>query len=208
MPRDAGGKWPGPPSTHAAGRRLAVASVAGVVVAGVVAAGYVAWQAAELIGWDVAAGAFLLSLWVAVGRLDAGGTERVARNEDPSAPLADLVIVSAAIACIVGSGLALTLAGRSSGGTKAYLIALAVSGVIVGWASVHSVFTLRYARLYYGGAHGGLDFQSDAPQCFVDFAYVAFTVAMTFQVSDTDVTAAEFRRTILRHALSPTCSAR
>jgi uncharacterized membrane protein len=34
-----------------------------------------------------------------------------------------------------------------------------------------------------------------------DFAYTAFTVGMTFQVSDTDITSQEMRRAVLRHAL-------
>jgi uncharacterized membrane protein len=35
----------------------------------------------------------------------------------------------------------------------------------------------------------------------VDFAYLAFTIGMTFQVSDTNLTAKPIRRTALRHAL-------
>jgi len=49
---------------------------------------------------------------------------------------------------------------------------------------------------------GGIDFKNDGdPPDYQDFAYVAFTVGMTFQVSDTDVQARTIRRTVLRHAL-------
>jgi len=36
---------------------------------------------------------------------------------------------------------------------------------------------------------------------YLDFAYTAFTVGMTFQVSDTAITQRAMRRTVLRHAL-------
>ena len=34
-----------------------------------------------------------------------------------------------------------------------------------------------------------------------DFAYVAFTVGMTYQVSDTEITSKAIRTAVLRHAL-------
>ena len=67
---------------------------------------------------------------------------------------------------------------------------------------VHTVFTLRYAHEYYRPPVGGIDFKSsDQPPDYRDFAYVAFTVGMTFQVSDTDVQDLIVRRTVLGHAL-------
>ena len=36
---------------------------------------------------------------------------------------------------------------------------------------------------------------------YLDFAYVAFTVGMTFQVSDTDISQRALRSLVLRHAL-------
>ncbi len=73
--------------------------------------------------------------------------------------------------------------------------------MVLSWAVVHTVFTLRYAHEYYAAPSGGIDFKNDAPPDYQDFAYVAFTVGMTFQVSDTDVQKRVIRRTILRHAL-------
>jgi uncharacterized membrane protein len=62
------------------------------------------------------------------------------------------------------------------------------------------VFTLRYARTYYAEG-GGIDFNGDRPPDYRDFGYVAFTIGMTYQVSDTDLTSNSLRRTALRHAL-------
>jgi uncharacterized membrane protein len=41
----------------------------------------------------------------------------------------------------------------------------------------------------------------DDPPRYADFAYLAFTIGMTFQVSDTDLKTTEIRATALRHAL-------
>jgi uncharacterized membrane protein len=72
--------------------------------------------------------------------------------------------------------------------------------VALSWLSVHAVYTLRYADLYYRTG-GGIDFHDDGAPDFGDFAYVAFTIGMTFQVSDTDLVSRPIRRTALRHAL-------
>jgi uncharacterized membrane protein len=115
----------------------------------------------------------------------------------------DLPICSAAVACIVGAGFALGRAGSSKGATKGELIALAVLSVFLSWAAVHTVFTLKYARLFYGGQSkgGGVNFNEDEPPDYRDFAYLAMTIGMTFQVSDTDLGSKAIRRTALRHAL-------
>jgi uncharacterized membrane protein len=58
---------------------------------------------------------------------------------------------------------------------------------------------LRSARLYYGPPTGGIDFGADDPE-YTDFAYLALTIGMTFQVSDTDLRARTIRRAALHHA--------
>jgi uncharacterized membrane protein len=63
------------------------------------------------------------------------------------------------------------------------------------------VFVLRYADLYYNDGVGGVDFPGDEDPDYRDFAYLGFTVGMTYQVSDTNVTSRAIRRTIIRHAL-------
>lgn len=72
---------------------------------------------------------------------------------------------------------------------------------MLSWAVVHTTFVLRYTRLYYTGQDGGVDFNQPEPPAYLDFAYRAFTIGMTFQVSDTTIQAGAIRRTVLRHAL-------
>ena len=98
-------------------------------------------------------------------------------------------------------GLLLVRAGGAAGGTKAYLITLGVVSVALSWTLVHTVFTLRYARAYYGVPVGGIDFNEEDPPNYLDFAYLAVTIGMTFQVSDTNLTSKGIRRIALGHAL-------
>lgn len=186
----------------ATGRRVAVACLLGVA-AGAGTASALPWQAAELLGWDAAALCFLVWTWAVIWPKSAADTRRHAASEDPSVPLADLVVCSAAIACIVGAGYALAHAGAAVGATKAGLIALAAASVLLSWGAVHTVFALRYARLFYrdGPQGAGISFNQDEPPDYRDFAYLAMTIGMTFQVSDTDIGAKAIRRTALRHAL-------
>jgi uncharacterized membrane protein len=66
---------------------------------------------------------------------------------------------------------------------------------------VHSLFTLEYARLYYEEPVGGVDFNQQERPTYRDFAYLAFTLGMTYQVSDTSIGSSAVRAVALRHAL-------
>ena len=74
---------------------------------------------------------------------------------------------------------------------------------MVSWLLVHTIFALKYARLYYGGGapRAGSSSSTSCGRRTPTSRYLAFTIGMTFQVSDTDLQTAEFRRLALRHAL-------
>jgi len=183
-----------------AGTRVAVATVLGVG-GGVVAMLFTLWQAAVLIGWDVAVAALLGWIWVALAPMGADETRNNANREDPSARLSELLVLTAGVAVLAAVGLVLLRAGSATGGTKAYLITLGVISVALSWSLVHTVFTLRYARAYYSVPVGGIDFNEGDPPTYLDFAYLAVTIGMTFQVSDTNLTSKGVRRIALSHAL-------
>ena len=85
--------------------------------------------------------------------------------------------------------------------TKALLIALAIAVVSLSWLTVHTLYLVRYGDLYYSDPIGGIDFNDDEPPDYRDFAYLALTIGMTFQVSDTSLTSKAMRRVAIRHAL-------
>ena len=158
-------------------------------------------RATPLIGWDILALVFGVWVWSTVWRLDAETTAAHARREDPSSRMADAVLLGAAIASLIAVGLVLAGAGHASGIAQYLQAGLALMSVFVSWALIHTVFTLRYARLYYAGQAGGINFNQTAAPDYGDFAYLSFTIGMTFQVSDTDLTAKDMRRAALGHAL-------
>src|SRR5215469_15856768 len=174
--------------------------IIGAVVAGVVWR-YIMPAPALLMGWDVAAIIYLVFVWAAVYRMNAEVTARLAGREDPSNPVAELVVVVASIAALIGVAFALVRAGQETGGTKGLLIALGALSVIVSWLVVHTVYMLRYARSYYGEPPGGIGFNEDDDPAYLDFAYFSFTIGMTFQVSDTNISRKDIRRLALHHAL-------
>jgi uncharacterized membrane protein len=63
------------------------------------------------------------------------------------------------------------------------------------------LYALRYAAMYYSDPEGGVDFNSKEQPRFSDFLYMAFTLGMTYQVADTDLTTSAFRKATLGHAV-------
>jgi uncharacterized membrane protein len=182
-------------------QRLLVATAVGLVAAGVVAV-LSPWQLAALAGWDGAAGFFVLSVWLSVSRFSPEETRIHATREDNSRVAASLLLLSASVASLVGTGFDLMKAAHAFTGGRVILTVAGILTVALSWGVVHTVFALRYAHEYYTPPVGGIDFKTrDELPDYHDFAYVAFTVGMTFQVSDTDIQARATRRTVLRHAL-------
>lgn len=154
-----------------------------------------------LVGWDTTVSVYLVWLWASIRTRDAEKTAARATTTDPDRTITDVLLLTAAVASLIAVGFVLTHAGQNHGARELLQIGLALASVVLSWALVHTVFTLRYARLYYTGPTGGIDFnQPDAPT-YRDFAYLAFTIGMTFQVSDTPLQSPDIRRTALRHGL-------
>jgi uncharacterized membrane protein len=174
----------------------ALTALLAAVAAGVGVSVAASWQYGLLVGWMVGATVFVIWMWVALWPMDAYSTARHAVREDPGRALTDLLVVLSSIASLIAVGV--LLLADNEGNARA---ALSVGSVALAWSSVHTVFATRYARLYYAGPDGGIDFNETGPPRYTDFAYLAFTIGMTFQVSDTDLKSKDIRATALRHAL-------
>jgi uncharacterized membrane protein len=151
-----------------------------------------------LLGWMAAAALFTTWMWVIIWPMDADQTADHATVEDAGRAATDVVVVLAAVASL--GAVALLLMG-SSGAHKDLDAGLGVLSVALAWGTLHTVSTTRYARLYYSSEPEGIDFNETDPPKFSDFAYLAFTIGMTFQVSDTDLKTKAVRAAALRHAL-------
>jgi uncharacterized membrane protein len=184
------------PARHRLGAAMVAAGVAGGTCAFVAA-----WSVAGLVAWCAAATTFLGLTWLTVFRADAARTRGLATREDLARVETDLVLLVACTVSLIGVAFVIAKAANAEGMAKAAITALGVLGVVLAWATVHTVFALRYAGLYYAGTEGGIDFHGKEEPDYRDFAYLAFTIGMTYQVSDTDLTTKAIRRTALKHAL-------
>lgn len=175
--------------------------VAAGVIAGVSAGVGGFWEYAPVVAWAAACIVYVGWVWLAVGGMDAGQTSSYATKEHPTRRTADLLLLIASVASLFALVFVLVEAKVTHGPGKVLLALLAILSVVLSWLLVHTLFTLRYAELYYTGEDGGVDFKQAEPPRYSDFAYLSFTLGMTFQVSDTDLQTSEFRSTALRHAL-------
>ncbi len=182
------------------GVRLGVSAGAGALSALVVAV-VGPWWLIPLSGWDVGALVLVSWMWHSLWSLDGADAAKQARRENPHRAQADGLLLGASVASLIAVGLVLVRAGQSSGLTKGLLVGLSVASIILAWSVVHTVYSLRYAKLYYEGTPGGVNFNEEESPCYSDFAYLALTIGMTFQVSDTNLQTKNIRRTALRHAL-------
>jgi uncharacterized membrane protein len=182
------------------GFRLGVSVAVGVAVAVLVwllgAAKY-----APAVGWDAAAVTLLAWVWFTVWPMGGQQTATYATREDPSRAVSEPLLLGAAVVSLAAVGFFLLQASSAKGSSQDYLAAVGVLTVTLSWLVVHTVFTLRYAMLYYTGKDGGVNFNQTTPPRYSDFAYLAFTIGMTFQVSDTDIESPAIRATALRQAL-------
>jgi len=181
---------------------------------------------APLVGWDAAALTYLLWSFLAVYRLSPTALARYALRDEPGRAATDLILLAASVASIGAVAAVIANAGPDRGIDKEVGIAIGVGSLVLSWLLVHGLYAERYARIYYSGGKsadsaeksassdrsadsaeksassgGGIDFNDDEKPVYTDFAYLALTLGMTYQVSDTSLTSRAMRATALRHAL-------
>jgi uncharacterized membrane protein len=188
------------PKTALSAIRIAVMAVAGIVAAIVLGASG-DWAYAPTGGWAVAAAVYVLWVWLTIGKMDPDSTAAHATREDPAKGATDLLLLVASVASVVAVLVLLLQVKSAPGAAKEILPIVALLSVALSWLLVHTLFTQRYAGSYYTDDKGGIDFNEDEKPRYIDFAYFAFTVGMTFQVSDTNITQFSMRALTLRHAL-------
>lgn len=160
------------------------------------------WRTRSLIGWDIGVLLLLAIDWRRIAGADARTTARRAASEDVGRLLVWLILLGVAFFSMYSAIFVLKDAQTYTSTARLFWSGLALLGVLLAWALTHTAFALRYAHLHYGSMHlGGFDFPGNKPPTELDFAYLAFTVGMTFATSDVNVTSTNARRAVLAHAL-------
>lgn len=160
-----------------------------------------------MIGWDAFSLCMLLMSWITFFITDAGETIPQAKKQDQKRPV--IFILSLASIFIGFLAVFLLLATKYETKTETNItVTVAIIGMIFSWFLFHTIFTLRYAHLYYYDNPdtpkveiGGLKFPEENRPDFLDFAYYSFVIGMTFQVSDVDITSSQMRHLTLMHSI-------
>jgi uncharacterized membrane protein len=182
--------------------RRALISLAAGVATGVIVGLLATPQLIPLVSWTVTVAVLLTWVWRMSWPQDAAGTKRLAEQESRTRST-DVWLIAAAVASLAVVVLALVESSSQRNATAVASVILSVFSVALSWALVNTVYAFKYARFYYFDEpdDGGIDFKQEDPPTYSDFAYLAFTVGMSFAVSETEPTHTRIRRVALGHAL-------
>jgi uncharacterized membrane protein len=150
------------------------------------------WQKSVMLSFDGATAVFLLSLWPVIRDGEASSIKRQAARNDANRGV--LLFIAVIIIAVLFVTIVMELS--APGKPPALLI---VGTLILAWLFSNVIYSLHYAHLFYGIANkgSGLDFPNRPNPDYWDFMYFAFTLGMTFQTSDVDITDPQIRRVAL-----------
>jgi uncharacterized membrane protein len=183
--------------------RLAVGVAAGILGAAAAPGRYGA-TLKLIAGWDAAALAMAALAWSFIVRAPPPRTRVWAASTDPGRLVIGGLLILASAFSLLATGFALRGARTCPAEGRDLFLGLGLLAVAAAWVLTHTMYTLRYAHLYYRDGierEGGLAFPGGGHPAYLDFAYYAFTVGMCFQVSDVTITNPRLRRETLAHAV-------
>jgi uncharacterized membrane protein len=161
-----------------------------------------------MLSFDIAAGVFLLSLWPLLQASDAADMRRHAEHNDTNRVL--LLAIGVAVSLVILVAVFSELVEK--GHPKPFAISLIIATLVLSWLFSNMVYALHYAHVFYVQSDtdgdgtredsGGIDFPKTEEPNYWDFIYFSFTLGMTFQTSDTDITTSRMRRIVTAHCLA------
>lgn len=175
----------------------------GVVVAvatGIAASWLLAPLSASLVGWCVGVIGYLaVDVWIAS---HATVKTMRARAEAVDEGRITVLFISTGAAIASLAAILINMAQAKHTADSDLATALAAVTVLLSWIFVHTVFAFTYAHDFYRDGDGqGLTFPGTDEPDYWDFAYFAFVIGATAQVSDVAVTSSSIRRLVLTHGV-------
>lgn len=160
------------------------------------------WTDAAAMAFDAGAVVFLVSLVPLLSDSSADVIRAHAAQNDANRPL--ILIVTSLLTIIA----MVAIAGELDGARQGHLVSLVklVGTLLLIWLFANSIYALHYAHAWYtrseetDGDMGGIDFPGTKAPAYGDFVYFSFTLGMTFQTSDTNITASGIRHVALFHS--------
>ena len=171
-----------------------------------------AWQLSFLCGLIMVMGSDLILRSIILFSADGPMTRERVSQDEPNRKTLMVSIISLSILATGVVGQVLTAVSKHPQGQARVLLVLSVVAVLLSWVVLHTTFGVHYARLYYEakdihgrafkeGRRSGFHFPGTETPNYIDFLYVAFTVALTYSMSDVVVEYPLMRRTVLIHSL-------
>ncbi len=167
----------------------------------------ISWHTRIVACWDAGTLVYLALAWSIIASSDPTSTRAHALAQDSSGYLIFLLVVLAACSSIVAIGFVVATIRGLAFWPKAWHLTLTIVALTSSWLLIHTVFTFHYARTYWRQerlrpeADGGLRFPGDGDPDYMDFAYYAFVVGMTSQVSDVQAASRPMRQLTLVHGV-------
>lgn len=147
-----------------------------------------------LVAFDFAAILFLLASLPLLKVHDQATMKRHATANDANRTMLLVVVAIVSLAVLVAVE---TMTSATPGWKTKLLI---VSTLLVAWLFANSIYALHYAHLY-AGRDGGIEFPGNEKPGYTDFVYFSFTLGMTFQTSDVDISDKGIRNVVTCHCL-------
>ncbi|HEY1998581.1 DUF1345 domain-containing protein [Paraburkholderia sp.] len=181
--------------------------LAGLAV-GIVVALLLPWHLRPMVrvlsAWDITIWIYLALIWAHMCTAKQDQVREFAQREDENAGVVLFVICIATVASIAAIVLELASAKNLGGATSLAHYLLTGLTMIGAWFLIPTIFTLHYARLYYGSdpnqtalVFPDRDLQPD----YWDFLYFSFTIAVASQTSDVALRSRTMRRAALAQSI-------
>ena len=171
----------------------------------------VGWRLSYIFAFDAGALATLVALYVRFRGATYARMKQYAVGQDAGQIAVLAFVLVAATVGLVAVATELPRVKEAESLEKVAHALLVVVTIVLSWSFIQVIFALHYAHDYFvdvkvppepgDKAAGRLLSPGDALPTYSDFVYFAFTIGMTFQVSDVQIADPAIRQIVLLHAV-------
>ncbi len=156
-----------------------------------------------ILSWDIGVTVALLAMLIGLSNTTPARMRTIAARQVTGKWTVLGLTVVAASASLVAIAAEVPLIKTAAQFEQGARLALVVVTIVLSWALINTIFALHYAHDYYlpngtegagEAVHEGMAFPGSRPPTYGDFVYFSFTIGMTFQVSDVQITSSALRK--------------
>jgi len=167
------------------------------------------WRIRFITAWDAGTTLTLVAMFFGLRNTRAAAMKQLAERQDAGKWAVLTFAALAATASLIVIAAEMPLVKESRGVEQAIRVVLVVYTIVLSWAFMQTIFAVHYAHDYYmevelplpaqGLLSERLIFPGERAPTYGDFLYFSFTIGMTFQVSDVQITDPELRSLVVVH---------